>query len=158
MLNNKKRPAVGDGGPENGTDDYDYDNKARLTLQSPTTQAGARSSRLSHAAQSGSHPLSARGDDLYETPPAAIGALLSVERLPHWIWEPAAGRGAITRVLRDRGHAVIASNLVDYGGLHFVGDFLAQTKVPVGTEIVSRIRPLRSSARSSGTPSISARS
>jgi hypothetical protein len=81
------------------------------------------------------HPHVERGLDAYPTPPAAVEALLRVERLPHCIWEPAAGRGAIVNVLRDRGHAVIASDIVDYGfPLHFVGDFLKQTKAPIGTE------------------------
>ena len=92
---------------------------------------------LSRAAQSGSHALAARGLDLYETPPCATEALLRVERLPHWVWEPAAGRGAIVNVLRAHGHAAIASDIVDYGfPLHFVGDFLAQAKVPVGVECI----------------------
>jgi hypothetical protein len=86
---------------------------------------------LSHATQSGQHRHVERGQDLYETPPRATEALLQVERLPHWIWEPAAGRGAIVSVLRDRGHAVIASDICDYGyPLHFVRDFLTTTKVP----------------------------
>ena len=92
---------------------------------------------LSHAAQSGQHCHLDRGADLYETPPCAVEALLRVEQLPHWIWEPAAGRGAIVDVLRDRGHAVIASDIHDYGfPLHFVADFLATTKVPAGTECI----------------------
>ena len=93
--------------------------------------------KLGHSAQSGRHALAERGLDLYETAPVATEALLRVERLPHWIWEPAAGRGAIVNVLRDRGHAAIASDIVDYGfPLHFVGDFLKQTKVPVGVECI----------------------
>src|SRR5437016_12455025 len=67
-----------------------------------------------------------RGLDLYSTPSVAVEALLRVEQIPHCIWEPACGRGAIVRVLRDHGHAVIASDIHDYGGLHFVGDFLTQ--------------------------------
>jgi hypothetical protein len=71
-------------------------------------------------------------------------ALLRVERLPHWVWEPAAGRGAIVRVLRDRGHAVIASDLIDYGfPLHFVADFLTQKKAPVGTELILTNPPFK---------------
>lgn len=90
---------------------------------------------LNHSAQSGSHPLAERGADLYETPACAVEALLQVEQLPHWIWEPAAGRGAIVRVLRDRGHAVIASDIHDYGfPLHFIADFLVTTAVPIGVE------------------------
>jgi hypothetical protein len=92
---------------------------------------------LDHSAQSGRHSLAERGADLYETPPCATEALLRVERLPHWIWEPAAGRGAIVTVLRDRGHAVIASDLIDYKfPLHFVGDFMTTTKMPAGCEMI----------------------
>jgi hypothetical protein len=89
---------------------------------------------LDHSCQVQRHPLVERGLDLYETPGVAVEALLRVERLPHCIWEPAAGRGAIVRVLRDHGHAVIASDIYDYGSLHFVGDFLAQKQMPAGCE------------------------
>jgi len=99
---------------------------------------------LSHAAQSGQHRHVERGQDLYETPPCATEALLQVERLPHWLWEPAAGRGAIVSVLRDRGHAVIASDICDYGfPLHFVRDFLTTTKVPVGVECILTNPPFK---------------
>jgi hypothetical protein len=39
-------------------------------------------------------------------------------------------------VLRDRGHLVIASDVHDYGGLDFVGDFLAAAKMPAGAEAI----------------------
>jgi hypothetical protein len=92
---------------------------------------------LGHAAQSGQHPHLERGLDLYSTPPCATEALLRVEQLPHWIWEPAAGRGAIVNVLCDRGHAVVASDIADYGfPLHFVTDFLTTAKAPAGTECI----------------------
>jgi hypothetical protein len=55
-----------------------------------------------------------RGDDLYETPPEAVESLLCTESLPHRIWEPACGPGAIARILRLHGHSVFASDLVDY--------------------------------------------
>jgi hypothetical protein len=86
---------------------------------------------LHHACQVGMHRHADRGLDLYETPPIAVEALLA---LPHWIWEPCAGRGAVANVLRDRGHAVVCSDLVRYDGfpMHLVGDFLMQTKAPVG--------------------------
>jgi hypothetical protein len=87
---------------------------------------------LDHSCQVQRHSLIERGLDLYETPSVAVEALLRVEQIPHTIWEPAAGRGAIVRVLRDRGHAVIASDIYDYGGLHFVRDFLGESKVPTG--------------------------
>jgi hypothetical protein len=87
---------------------------------------------LDHSCQVQRHTNAERGLDHYETPVVAVEALLRVEQLPHQIWEPAAGRGAIVRVLRGAGHAVIASDVVDYGGLHFVRDFLAETRMPTG--------------------------
>jgi hypothetical protein len=83
---------------------------------------------LDHSCQVQRHALGERGDDLYETPPCAVRALLRVEQLPHYLWEPAAGRGAIVRVLRAAGHSVIASDLVDYGNpTHFARrDFLLE--------------------------------
>lgn len=56
-----------------------------------------------------------RGFDLYETPPEAVEALLAHEKLPHHLWEPACGPGAIVRVLRQHGHAVYATDLNDWG-------------------------------------------
>ena len=58
--------------------------------------------------------LSERGDDLYETPGVAVQALMRHESLPHRIWEPACGPGSIVRELRDAGHDVLATDLVDY--------------------------------------------
>ena len=100
---------------------------------------------LDHAYQSGQHRHAERGADLYETPPIAVEALLAAETLPHWIYEPCAGRGAIANVLRDRGHAVICSDLVRYDGfqLHFVGDFMQQTKAPVGCDAIITNPPYR---------------
>jgi hypothetical protein len=92
---------------------------------------------LDHAAQAGRHPLSERGFDFYATPPCAVEALLGVERLPRCIWEPCAGDGAIVRVLRDRGHTVIASDVVDRGfRLHFCRDFLGEIGAPAGVEMI----------------------
>jgi hypothetical protein len=92
---------------------------------------------LNHSAQSGSHALAERGLDLYETPRCATEALLRVERLRHWLWVPAAGRGAIVNVLRDHGHACIASDIVAYDfPLHFVRDFLTVTKTPADVECI----------------------
>jgi hypothetical protein len=106
---------------------------------------------LDHSAQSGRHSFADRQRDLYETPPCAVEALLRVERLPHRIWEPAAGRGAIANVLRDRGHAVIASDIHDYGfPLHFAGDFLGQRKAPAGTECILTNPPYRIASEFAG--------
>jgi len=40
-----------------------------------------------------------RGDQ----PPVAVEALLRVEQIPHFVWEPACGPGAIVNVLRAAG-------------------------------------------------------
>jgi hypothetical protein len=91
------------------------------------------------------HPLADRGHDSYPTPPCAVEALLRAESLPHYLWEPAAGRGAIVTVLRDHGHAVIASDLVDYGfPTHFSGrDFLLERKAPERCEAIVTNPPFK---------------
>ena len=91
---------------------------------------------LDHSSQVQRHPQAERGLDLYETPAVAVEALLRAEKLAARIWEPAAGRGAIVRVLREHGHHVVASDVFDYGGLDFVGDFLAQEQIPVGCDAI----------------------
>lgn len=68
-----------------------------------------------HATQSLRAPLSERGNDLYQTPPEAVHALLQAEDIPHRIWEPACGPGAIARALRAAGRDVLATDLIDYG-------------------------------------------
>jgi len=92
---------------------------------------------LDMSSQSRRHTHAERGLDLYETPAVAVEALLRVEKLPHRIWEPAAGKGAIVRVLRGAGHHVVASDVFNYGDhLDFVGDFLEQENMPAGTSCV----------------------
>ena len=111
-----------------------------------------------HAVQSGTHSQADRGSDLYSTPPDAVRALLKAEPLPSGIWECAAGRGAIVNVLRDAGHSVIASDIVDHGfPLHFVGDFLEQTGYPPAASASSPIRHSKSSTVLSRTRWIYAR-
>jgi hypothetical protein len=93
---------------------------------------------LDRSCQVQRHPYKERGMDLYETPPVAVEALLRVERIPHRIWEPACGRGAIVNVLRAAGHEVIGSDLVDYGRPDFFSrrDFLLERKLPKGCEAI----------------------
>jgi hypothetical protein len=57
------------------------------------------------------------GLDPYFTCLEAIASLIVLEgdRLPHCLWEPAAGDGAIVRPLRQTGRIVIASDIHDYG-------------------------------------------
>lgn len=99
---------------------------------------------LDHACGNGRHTLAERGLDLYQTPAVAIEALLRVEQIPHMVWEPATGRGAIAEVLRARGHAVICSDIADYGfPLHFQRDFLAEIGMPAGAEAILTNPPFR---------------
>ena len=100
---------------------------------------------LDHSCQVQRHALSERRDDLYETPPVAIEALLRHERLPHRLWDPCCGPGNIVNVLRAAGHEVIASDLVDYGDpTHFYRrDFLMERKAPDGCEGVVMNPPFK---------------
>ena len=95
--------------------------------------------------------LAARGDDLYETPPEAVRALLAAEDLPAGIWEPACGPGAIARVLRAAGHRVVATDLVatdlvDYGSPDQDAariDFLFERSAPAGVETIVTNPPFK---------------
>jgi hypothetical protein len=100
---------------------------------------------LDHSCQVQRHSYADRGLDLYETPAEAVQALLRVEQIPHRIWEPAAGRGAIVRELRSAGHEVIASDIADYGDpTHFAGrDFLLERKAPDWCECILTNPPFR---------------
>ena len=103
---------------------------------------------LSHAAQSGQHPHADRGADLYSTPAVAVEALMRTEVLPHRIWEPAAGRGAIVNVLRNAGHAVITSDICSYDfPLDFESDFLAMTEAPAGIAAIITNPPFMSAEK-----------
>jgi hypothetical protein len=52
------------------------------------------------------------------------------------------------RVLRDAGHAVVASDLVEYGfPLHFCRDFLAETAMPSGCECICTNPPFKDAAK-----------
>jgi hypothetical protein len=79
-----------------------------------------------------------RGDDTYESPPAAVHALLKVEHFKGPIWEPAAGPGSIVRTLRETGHQVVATTLTDYGcpDADAGVDFLVQLEAPAGVTAI----------------------
>jgi hypothetical protein len=100
---------------------------------------------VSHSVNAGRHALEERGNDLYETPQVATEAVLRAERhLPRTIWEPAAGRGAIVRVLRAHGHKVFTSDIIGYGfSLDFVADFLEQKKAPPGCDCILTNPPFK---------------
>ena len=90
------------------------------------------------------HALKDRGDDLYQTPPEAVHALVKAENLPHNIWEPACGPGSIMQTLEGLGHRVWGSDLVDYGQPGLVGvDFLMETKAPFGINCIVTNPPFK---------------
>jgi hypothetical protein len=94
--------------------------------------------------------LAVRGDDLYETPPEAVHALLAAEELP-WglIWEPACGPGSIARTLRAAGHRVLATDLVDYDSPdqdEARVDFLLPGPAPAGVAAIVTNPPFKTAA------------
>lgn len=98
------------------------------------------------------HRVSERGDDLYETPPEAVFALLSAGVLPpapSLIWEPACGPGSIVRVLRAAGYPVLATDLVDYGSGDQDAarrDFLFERAAPEGLAAIVTNPPYKNAA------------
>jgi len=70
---------------------------------------------LDHSCQVQRTPIYEHRGDCYDTPEVAVRALLKHVKLPRMIWEPACGTGNIVRLLRQRGHFVIATNLNDRG-------------------------------------------
>lgn len=53
--------------------------------------------------------------DFYRTPPIGTQRLLTKEKFPGTVWEPACGDGAISVELKKGGSRVISSDLVDRG-------------------------------------------
>ncbi len=95
------------------------------------------------------HALKPRKDDLYETPPEAVHALLRAENLPAVIWEPACGPGSIVRVLRGTGRHVYATDLVDYESADQDAagwDFLMETQLPLGVQAIVTNPPFKNGA------------
>ena len=82
------------------------------------------------------HSLEDRGLDFYQTPPCATRALIRAEFLPHGLWEPHCGYGAIAEVLLDAGHAVAATDVEMRGYPHqsHALDFLDTICVPPGVD------------------------
>lgn len=91
------------------------------------------------------HAIADRKDDLYQTPPVAVHALLKVEPIPLTVWEPACGPGAIVRELRAAGRAVIATDLVDYAceDSEARRDFLMEQQAPAGVPAIVTNPPFK---------------
>lgn len=80
-----------------------------------------------------------RKDDLYETHPQAVHALLKHEKLNPVIWEPCAGRGAISSILMENGHIVISQDLSKHDNavvaIETGIDFLMEWKLPYRADV-----------------------
>jgi hypothetical protein len=91
--------------------------------------------------------LADRGNDLYESPPEAVQALLRAERnIPDVIWEPACGPGVIVRELRAAGKQVYATDLVDYESRdqdEAGWDFLMEQQLPIGVRAIITNPPFK---------------
>lgn len=81
----------------------------------PTRAELKRATNLRAAVGTDSATAAERGNNLYETPPEAMRTLLAFKRFSPKVWEPACGKGAISRMLEDAGYQVELSDLVDYG-------------------------------------------
>jgi hypothetical protein len=99
-----------------------------------------------------SAPHAVRKEDFYETHTCATHALLrtgEIKRLAgaKTIWEPSAGKGAISRELTTAGHHVVASDLVAYegadDGIETPVDFLATSNTPTGAAVIVTNPPYR---------------
>lgn len=79
-------------------------------------------------------------DDFYPTPPEPTRALLHSEigrlRDYHFIWEPAAGDGAMAREIEAVGLDVIKSDIVDRGCDAEIRDFYDYTHTPQGVRAI----------------------
>jgi len=91
-------------------------------------------------------PMKERKDDLYQTPPEAVAALLKVEDIPDVIWEPACGPGSIVRALRATGRQVYATDLVDYDSPdqdQARWDFMMESQLPIGVQAIVTNPPFK---------------
>lgn len=54
-------------------------------------------------------------NDFYATDPKAVEMLLELEEFNSPIWEPACGKGHISKILKDKGYSVFSSDIVNRG-------------------------------------------
>lgn len=73
-------------------------------------------------------------NDYYATDPIAIDKLLRVEKLSKYVWECACGEGHIVKRLKDYGHSVRASDIIErmqYGEQEVIDFLSVQSCVPI---------------------------
>jgi hypothetical protein len=93
--------------------------------------------------------LQERKNDLYESTPESVRALLTAEDLPLVVWEPACGPGSIVRVLRASGRQVYATDLVDYESPdqdNAGWDFLLERQLPIGVQAIVTNPPFKNAS------------
>ena len=81
-------------------------------------------------------------NDFYPTPPEGTKALLNRVEFDKRVWECACGDGAISKVLIERGHDVVSTDMFDYGYGKSGVDFLRTSseyrkELSVGTIITN---------------------
>jgi hypothetical protein len=74
--------------------------------------------------------------DFYETPRSFVAAMLDHEKFHNNVWEPAAGKLAISSVLEARGYDVLSSDLVARVDGVAQADFLTANNV-TGRDIIT---------------------
>jgi hypothetical protein len=90
-----------------------------VTLDDPAPATALREVRSIHISG-----YDRRENDFYPTPDWVTEALLDCVTLRGPVWEACCGDGAMARVIERRGHAVIASDLMDRGYGRTGVDFL----------------------------------
>lgn len=112
--------------------------EARIEAGFEPTKASLR-----HAIGTRSATKEERGNNLYQTCPEAVHALLALEEFSSTVLEPACGPGALVRMLEDAGYMVLLSDLVDYathdqfGEVQQVQDFLESEAWDENPDIVT---------------------
>ena len=96
-----------------------------MLLDAPDPTASLREPRPIHISG-----YDRQQNDFYPTPAWVTEALLASVTLHGPVWEPCCGDGAMARVLKDQGHTVVASDLVDRGFGRPGVDFLAAQGFP----------------------------
>lgn len=71
-----------------------------------------------------------QSEDFYATDPIAIDRLLKAYDIPHNVWECACGEGHLAKRLRDLGHSVVATDIVNRGFGEMWMDFLFFNNLP----------------------------
>lgn len=92
-----------------------------------------KNSRVFAPLGASSHALGDRQEhDYYATDPIAIDRLLEVEKFNGAIWECACGQGHMSKRLKEYGHDVISTDLIDRGYGKGGVDFFhcTETKAP----------------------------